>query len=264
MGRSGGRRHVTWFDAATRPRESDAEDRNERVVEVERARVRRPTEPAASPPMEERFVVLGGKRVRYLIGGEGKPLVLCHGFISSGEEFGGRFAALAGQRTLIAPDLPGNGQSDPLSARHSAEAMAGSGLGPARPPRRPQLRPGRALPGRVGRLRHGPRPRGRRRPPDPAHPAARRGADPGPVPLAGAHPRLPGALAHGGLAQPAARGQRPVQAAGHRGQGRRPSHRRRQLPQPAPRQPSRRSGVARTTPSAARTWTWSGAAPGRP
>ena len=74
--------------------------------------------------MEERFVVLGGKRVRYLIGGEGKPLVLCHGFISSGEEFGGRFAALAGQRTLIAPDLPGNGQSDPLSARHSAEAMA--------------------------------------------------------------------------------------------------------------------------------------------
>jgi len=74
--------------------------------------------------MEERFVVLGGKRVRYLIGGEGKPLVLCHGFISSGEEFGGRFAALACQRTLIAPDLPGNGQSDPLGVRHTAEAMA--------------------------------------------------------------------------------------------------------------------------------------------
>jgi pimeloyl-ACP methyl ester carboxylesterase len=76
--------------------------------------------------MEERFADVGGARLRYLIGGEGKPLVLCHGFISSGEEFGGRFAALASQRTLIAPDLPGNGQSTPLRRRHTAEAMAES------------------------------------------------------------------------------------------------------------------------------------------
>jgi len=80
--------------------------------------------PAASPRMEERFADVGGTRLRYLIGGEGKPLVLCHGFISSGEEFGGRFAALASQHTLIAPDLPGNGQSAPLGGRHTAEAMA--------------------------------------------------------------------------------------------------------------------------------------------
>ncbi len=74
--------------------------------------------------MEERFAQVGGTRLRYLIGGEGKPLVLCHGFISSGEEFGGRFAALAREHTLIAPDLPGNGQSGPLRGRHTAEAMA--------------------------------------------------------------------------------------------------------------------------------------------
>ena len=76
--------------------------------------------------MEERFADIGGRRLRFLIGGEGKPLVLCHGFISSGEEFGGRFAALASQRTLIAPDLPGNGASAPLTGRHTAEAMAGA------------------------------------------------------------------------------------------------------------------------------------------
>jgi pimeloyl-ACP methyl ester carboxylesterase len=76
--------------------------------------------------MEERFADVGGTRLRYLIGGEGKPLVLCHGFISSGEEFGGRFEALTSQRTLIAPDLPGNGQSSPLRGRHTAEAMAES------------------------------------------------------------------------------------------------------------------------------------------
>lgn len=62
--------------------------------------------------------------MRYLIGGAGKPLVLCHGFISSGEEFGGRFAALSTNRTIIAPDLPGNGQSAPLKRPHTAEAMA--------------------------------------------------------------------------------------------------------------------------------------------
>ncbi|MGD1052916.1 MAG: alpha/beta fold hydrolase [Candidatus Dormibacteria bacterium] len=81
---------------------------------------------APIPRMEERFVQLGGRRLRYLMGGTGRPLVLCHGFISSGEEFGGRFAGLASQHTLIAPDLPGNGQSAPLPGRHTAEAMAGS------------------------------------------------------------------------------------------------------------------------------------------
>ena len=76
--------------------------------------------------IEERFAEVGGTRLRYLIGGKGKPLVLCHGFLSSGEEFGGRFAALAAQRMLIAPDLPGNGSSDALPRTHTAEAMAAS------------------------------------------------------------------------------------------------------------------------------------------
>ncbi|MGI8846978.1 MAG: alpha/beta fold hydrolase [Candidatus Dormibacteria bacterium] len=78
-----------------------------------------------SSPLEERFATINGGRMRYLIGGQGKPLVLCHGFVSSGEEFGGRFAALTSQRTIIAPDLPGNGQSAPLRGRrHTSDAMA--------------------------------------------------------------------------------------------------------------------------------------------
>ncbi|MGA8014805.1 MAG: alpha/beta hydrolase [Candidatus Dormiibacterota bacterium] len=76
--------------------------------------------------VDERFAEIDGVRLRYLIGGQGKPLVLCHGFLSSGEEFGGRFAALTSQRTLIAPDLPGNGKSGALASAHTAEAMAQS------------------------------------------------------------------------------------------------------------------------------------------
>ncbi|MBV8527840.1 MAG: alpha/beta fold hydrolase [Candidatus Dormibacteraeota bacterium] len=58
--------------------------------------------------------------------GEGKPLLLCHGFLSSAEEFGGRFSELAAHRRLIIPDLPGSGESPPLPGRHTADALAAS------------------------------------------------------------------------------------------------------------------------------------------
>ena len=74
--------------------------------------------------MEERFATVRGQPLRYLVCGRGKPLVLCHGFLSSAEEFGGRFSELGAYRTLIIPDLPGNGASPPLPGRHSSGAMA--------------------------------------------------------------------------------------------------------------------------------------------
>jgi pimeloyl-ACP methyl ester carboxylesterase len=74
--------------------------------------------------MDERFTEIRGQRLRYLVCGQGKPLVLCHGFLSSAEEFGGRFGELGEHRTLIIPDLPGNGESPPLRGRHTSAAMA--------------------------------------------------------------------------------------------------------------------------------------------
>jgi pimeloyl-ACP methyl ester carboxylesterase len=74
--------------------------------------------------MNERFIRIRGQPLRYLIGGQGKALVLCHGFLSSAEEFGGRFSELGAQRTLIIPDLPGNGAFPPLRGRHTSGAMA--------------------------------------------------------------------------------------------------------------------------------------------
>src|SRR5437870_9062625 len=68
-----------------------------------------------SPPAErflsEFSVDVGGQPVRCLTAGTGRTLLLCHGFLSSAEEFGGRFEALASHRRLIIPDLPGNGGS---------------------------------------------------------------------------------------------------------------------------------------------------------
>lgn len=74
--------------------------------------------------LSEQFFEKDGAHLRYLIGGTGKPLILCHGFLSSAEEFGGRFEALTRQRTLIVPDLPGNAHSRPLNGRHTAGNLA--------------------------------------------------------------------------------------------------------------------------------------------
>lgn len=77
-------------------------------------------------PMHEQRVSVGGQSIRCLTSGEGKPLLLCHGFLSSAEEFGGRFSELAAHRRLIIPDLPGSGESPPLRGRHTADALAAS------------------------------------------------------------------------------------------------------------------------------------------
>ncbi|MBV8302145.1 MAG: alpha/beta fold hydrolase [Candidatus Dormibacteraeota bacterium] len=78
--------------------------------------------------MEERFTTYRGERLRYLVGGEGPLLLACHGFIGSAENFNDWFAALLPRRTVVAPDLPGFGESAPLHIRHTAMALGRAGL----------------------------------------------------------------------------------------------------------------------------------------
>jgi pimeloyl-ACP methyl ester carboxylesterase len=77
--------------------------------------------------LEERFVRHQGGEVRYLIGGDGPHLVLCHGFLGSAENFETWFDDLTRVRTLVIPDLPGCGASAPLvGARHTTGRLAGA------------------------------------------------------------------------------------------------------------------------------------------
>ncbi len=76
--------------------------------------------------MHEFWVDIGDQPIRCLTAGSGRPLLLCHGFLSSAEEFGGRFRALASHRQLIIPDLPGNGGSPPMPVRHTVDSLAAS------------------------------------------------------------------------------------------------------------------------------------------
>ncbi|MHB8489048.1 MAG: alpha/beta fold hydrolase [Candidatus Dormibacteria bacterium] len=81
--------------------------------------------------LAERFTTHEGKRLRYLTGGEGPPLLLCHGFIGSAENFTDWFDVLLQRRTIIAPDLPGFGRSAPMDGGHTASALARAALAAA-------------------------------------------------------------------------------------------------------------------------------------
>ena len=78
--------------------------------------------------MDDQVVDLGGRRVRLLRGGAGPPLVLCHGFMGSAENFEDWFEELSRVRTLVVPDLPGCGATAPLPGDHTADTLAGTVL----------------------------------------------------------------------------------------------------------------------------------------
>lgn len=78
--------------------------------------------------LEERFTKHEGRPLRYLTGGTGPALLLCHGFIGSAENFSDWFDVLLTRRTIIAPDLPGFGRSAPLAGGHTAPALARAAL----------------------------------------------------------------------------------------------------------------------------------------
>jgi len=63
-------------------------------------------------------------RMRYVTAGAGTPLLLCHGFIGSAENFETWVPRLAQQRLLVIADLPGFGGSAPLRGRHTSRALA--------------------------------------------------------------------------------------------------------------------------------------------
>jgi pimeloyl-ACP methyl ester carboxylesterase len=66
--------------------------------------------------LEERWMEARGGRIRYLVAGEGPPLVLVHGLGGSATNWCDLAPLLAERRRLLVPDLPGHGGSEPLPA----------------------------------------------------------------------------------------------------------------------------------------------------
>jgi 4,5:9,10-diseco-3-hydroxy-5,9,17-trioxoandrosta-1(10),2-diene-4-oate hydrolase len=67
--------------------------------------------------IDERDVLLNGRRVHYLVAGSGRPLLLVHGVGESSAYWRGVLPRLADRYTVYAPDLPGYGDSAPLGSQ---------------------------------------------------------------------------------------------------------------------------------------------------
>ena len=78
------------------------------------------------PGFEERLAEGRGARLRYLVAGDGEPLLLVHGLGVSAANWLALAPLLLPGRRLIVPDLPGHGGSDPLPAAASLTAYADS------------------------------------------------------------------------------------------------------------------------------------------
>lgn len=81
------------------------------------------------PAFETQFVEALDVKTAYVVAGEpdGRPIVLLHGMSSSGDNYRETMAVLAESRWLIAPDIPGFGQSEetePYTIVHLVEWLA--------------------------------------------------------------------------------------------------------------------------------------------
>jgi pimeloyl-ACP methyl ester carboxylesterase len=79
---------------------------------------------AELPGFEERFLDARGSRLRYLVRGEGEPLLLAHGLGGAAANWLALAPLLLPGRRVLVPELPGHGGSAPLPAVPSLNAYA--------------------------------------------------------------------------------------------------------------------------------------------
>jgi pimeloyl-ACP methyl ester carboxylesterase len=72
----------------------------------------------------EQKVLVNGIHINYVRGGHGPTLVLLHGFPETWYTWRKILPALASRYTVIAPDLPGSGQSDAPTAGYDKKTLA--------------------------------------------------------------------------------------------------------------------------------------------
>lgn len=75
-------------------------------------------------PLEERHTVIRGSRLRYFVGGDGRPLVLVHGLAGAASNWVDLAPLLAAHHRLLVPDLPGHDGSSPLAAAATLDPYA--------------------------------------------------------------------------------------------------------------------------------------------
>jgi pimeloyl-ACP methyl ester carboxylesterase len=74
--------------------------------------------------LDQRRLEVKGSRIRYFVGGTGRPLVLVHGLGGAASNWAELAPLLAPRHRLVIPDLPGHGGSEPLPAVGGLQSFA--------------------------------------------------------------------------------------------------------------------------------------------
>lgn len=77
-----------------------------------------------TPTVQVRELTLHGHKITYRVAGEGPAVVLVHGIAGTGATWEDVMGRLADRYTLIAPDLPGHGESDKPVGDYSLGSLA--------------------------------------------------------------------------------------------------------------------------------------------
>jgi pimeloyl-ACP methyl ester carboxylesterase len=80
---------------------------------------------SAAIPTSGRYADVNGLHLYYEIHGSGRPLILLHGGLGSGEMFGPVLPALATNHQVVAVDLQGHGRTADIDRPLAAQLMAG-------------------------------------------------------------------------------------------------------------------------------------------
>jgi pimeloyl-ACP methyl ester carboxylesterase len=83
------------------------------------------TTEATATPGTGQYADVNGINLYYEVHGSGRPLVLLHGGLGSGETFGPILPALTAGHQVILPDLQGHGRTADIDRPLTAELMAG-------------------------------------------------------------------------------------------------------------------------------------------
>jgi pimeloyl-ACP methyl ester carboxylesterase len=85
--------------------------------------------PDGTGPDDAQYLTVGGVRIRYITAGQGKPLLLLHGWGTSLDTFGVMIEDLKRQFRITAFDFPGHGGSDMPPVTWTVDAFVGLTLG---------------------------------------------------------------------------------------------------------------------------------------
>jgi pimeloyl-ACP methyl ester carboxylesterase len=86
--------------------------------------VRSPAGPSLPTGFRSEIIRVNGINLHYVIGGQGEPMVLLHGWPQTWYEYHRVMPRLAERYTVIVPDLRGAGDSDAPAAGYDKETMA--------------------------------------------------------------------------------------------------------------------------------------------